>query len=126
MYLLAPISIHLLYASSTHKRQSHTGSGVCGLPFGEGLAVCALVHRGIALVGADLDRAQRAVILGVAVMLAGSDRAGDTFIGFAVHKKVLLFLWDRLSMPPQREEYQPAVWQFFPSYPALHKGSAGI
>ena len=76
--------------------------------------------------GADLDLAQGAVVLGVAVMLAGSDRASDTFIGFAVHKKVLLFLWDRLSMPPQREEYQPAAWQFVPSYPALHKGSAGI
>ena len=95
-----------------------------GLPLGEGLAVCALIHRGVALVGADLDLAQGAVVLGVAVMLAGSDRAGDTFIGFAVHKKVLLFLWDRLSMPLQREEYQAAAWQFFPSYPALRKGIA--
>lgn len=112
MYLLAPISIHLLYAPLTHKRQSHTGSGVCGLPLGEGLAVCALVHRGVALVGADLDLAQGAVVLGVAVMLAGSDRAGDTFIGFAVHKKSSYFFGIDSVCPRKGKNISPRPGNF--------------
>ena len=57
----------------------------------EGLAVGALIHSGICLVGAYLDLVQRAVVLGVAVIGTGLDSAFDALVGVAVHVIYLLF-----------------------------------
>ncbi len=56
----------------------------------KGHAVGALIHGGIALVGADLDLVQRAVIRGIAVMRAGDDGAFDAVVGMAIHSGFLL------------------------------------
>ena len=56
----------------------------------EGLAVGALVHGGICLMGAHQDLVQRAVVLGVAVVGTRLDGAGDTLVCFAVHRSFLL------------------------------------
>ena len=55
------------------------------LLFPEGLAVGALIHGGIGLVGTDQNPIQGAVVLGVAVVCALGDGAFDAFVGIAVH-----------------------------------------
>lgn len=62
--------------------------------------------------GADLDLAQGAVVLGVAVMLARSDRAGDTFIGFAVHKKSSYFFGIDSVCPRKGKNISPRPGNF--------------
>ena len=51
----------------------------------EGHAVGALVHGGVCLVGTHLDAIQGAVVLGVAVIGALLDGAGDALVGVTVH-----------------------------------------
>ena len=57
----------------------------------EGLAVGALIHGGIRLMGAYQDPIQRAVVLTGAVMGALVYGALDALVGMTVHKKYLLF-----------------------------------
>ena len=52
----------------------------------EGLAVGALVHRGIGLVGAHQNSVQGAVVLVLAVVSALLDGAFDTFVGMTIHR----------------------------------------
>ena len=61
------------------------------LLFPEGLAVGALFHSGIHLVGAHHDLVQRAAVLAVAVVSALLDGAFDTLVGVGVHIDNLLF-----------------------------------
>ena len=68
----------------------------------EGLAVSALVHGRILLVGAHQDLVQRAVVLSVAVVSAGLDGAFDTLVGIAVHCDILLFFEIGVSMAGSR------------------------
>jgi len=56
------------------------------LLFPEGHAVGALVLGGIALVGTHLDALQRTVIIGVAVIGALLDGAGDALVCIVVHR----------------------------------------
>ena len=56
----------------------------------EGLAIGALVHSGVLLMGTNLDAIQRAIVLGIAVVGACLDSAGDALICFAVHSLFLL------------------------------------
>ena len=52
----------------------------------EGLAVRALIHGGVGLVGADQNLVQRAVVGLVTVVTALADGAGDALVDvFAVH-----------------------------------------
>ena len=51
----------------------------------EGLAVGALIHAGIALVGADLDPFQSAILLAVAVVAALLDGAADASVAVIAH-----------------------------------------
>lgn len=51
----------------------------------KGQAVGALIHGGIALVGADLDLAERAVVLKVAVVGALGNGTLDGLIGLRFH-----------------------------------------
>ena len=55
------------------------------LSFAEGLAVGALIHSGICLVGAYQDLVQGAVVLGIAVVSAGLDGAFDALVGIVIH-----------------------------------------
>ena len=64
------------------------------LLFAEGLAVGALVHGGVCLVGTDHDPIQRAVVLVLAVVCALGNGAFDALVGIAVHSFDLLF-WVR-------------------------------
>ena len=57
----------------------------------EGLAVGALVHGGIHLMGADHNAVQRAVVLILTVMGALTDGAFDALVSIAVHANFLLF-----------------------------------
>ena len=59
--------------------------GSQGLFLAEGLAVGALVHGRILLMGAYKDAIQGAVVLGVAVIGALLDGALDALIGMTVH-----------------------------------------
>ena len=56
----------------------------------EGHAVRALVHGGIALVSADKDPVQRAVVLPGAVVGAVGNGAFDALVGVTAHRKYLL------------------------------------
>jgi hypothetical protein len=58
----------------------------------EGLAVSALIHGRVLLMGAHQDLVQRAVVLGVAVIGTGLNGAFDALVGVAVHDIDLLFL----------------------------------
>lgn len=51
----------------------------------KGKAVSALIHGGVALMGADLDLIQRAIVLQIAVMRALTDGAFNGLVCFAVH-----------------------------------------
>ena len=51
----------------------------------EGLAVGALIHSGVRLVGTHQDAVQRAVVGLVAVVSAGLDSALDALVGMTVH-----------------------------------------
>ena len=55
------------------------------LLFAEGLAVCALIHSGIQLVGAHQNPVQRAIVFGFAVMCAFLNGAFDALVCFAAH-----------------------------------------
>ena len=64
----------------------------------EGLAVGALVHSGVGLVGTHQDLVQSAVVLALAVVGALMDGAFDALIGIAVHSHFLLLFWFGSSM----------------------------
>ena len=83
---------------NTRKRSAPNGSceweppGRACLLFPEGQAIGALIHGGIALVGADLDLLQRAEI-GVAAMVnALGHGAADTLIRMTAHRSIPPFL----------------------------------
>ena len=57
----------------------------------EGLAVGALVHGGICLMGTDQDSIQRAEVLLTAVVGALLHSAFDALVCMAVHTQFLLF-----------------------------------
>ena len=57
----------------------------------EGLAVGALIHSRILLVGAHQNAVQRAVVCGVAMVCAGLDGAFDALVCVFVHGSYLLF-----------------------------------
>ena len=69
----------------------------------EGLAVGALIHHGIALMSADHDAIQGAVVLSVAVMSTGLDGAFDALVCMAVHTHFLLYFGVFDSMPPKSQ-----------------------
>ena len=56
----------------------------------EGLAVGALIHGGIDLVGADHDSIQRTVVLVLAVVSALSNGALNGLVCMAIHTHFLL------------------------------------
>ena len=70
----------------------------------EGLAVGALIHSGILLVGAHHDAVQRTVVFGVAVVSALLYGAFDALVCFAVHCYFLLLFGFCLSMSHRAKE----------------------
>ena len=67
------------------------------LALAEGLAVGALIHGGVGLVGAHQDPVQRAEIVIFAVVCALGNGAFNALVGFTIHCQFLLFR-DRHSM----------------------------
>ena len=74
--------------------KKNCGSKSCrrkiSLLFAEGLAVRALVHGGVYLMGAHQDAVQGAVVLILAVVSALLDGALNALVGMAVHGHFLL------------------------------------
>jgi len=77
-----------------------------GLLLAEGFAVGALIHGGVAFVGAHQDPVQRAVVLVLTVVCALMDGAFDALVGIAVHGIRLLFSEFLPSMTPEKETIQ--------------------
>ena len=73
-------------------RRSKPPHPICLLS-AEGLAVGALVHSGVGLVGTDQDLVQSAVVLVLAVVCALLNGALDALIGIAVHHNHFLLLF---------------------------------
>lgn len=64
------------------------GGGIAPPPtllHAEGLAVCALIHSGIQLMGAHQNTVQGAVVFGIAVICALLDGAFDALVCLAAH-----------------------------------------
>ena len=72
----------------------------------EGLAVGALIHGGIGLVGAHQNPIQRAVILFFAVMRALVYGALNALVGMAIHSFFLLLIGFGLSMARMKKRIQ--------------------
>ena len=75
---------------SSRKIAAADAAATFPLPLAEGLAVSALVHGGVGLVGTHQDPVQRAVVLGIAVISAGLNGAFDALVGMTVHSHILL------------------------------------
>ena len=67
----------------------------------ERLAVGALVHSRISLVGTNQNAVQRAVVGVIAVISAGLDGALNALVGILVHFSYLLFLRSQLVYTPK-------------------------
>jgi hypothetical protein len=80
----------LFFALPSSKRNAAADAAANALSLAEGLAVGALIHRRICLVGAHQNTVQRAVVLGIAVVSAGLNGAFDAFVGIGVHGQDLL------------------------------------
>ena len=72
----------------------------------EGLAVGALVLRGIGLVGAHQDAVQGAVVLGVAMVSAGLDGTLNALVGVTIHVLFLLLFGTAIVWPERKNMSQ--------------------
>ena len=89
-----------IIASGIRFVKENCGSFCCrNIPFqlllAEGLAVGALVLRGVHFMGTHQDLIQRAVVLMAAVIGALLDGAFDALVCMTVHSKSLLLNWVR-------------------------------
>ena len=73
------------------------------LSLAEGLAVGALILRGIGLVSTHQDPVQRAKVLAVTVIGAGLHGAFNTLVCMVVHRKSSFVVWYSASMASFRE-----------------------
>lgn len=73
-----------MYWASSSPALAGEVNGLTLLPC-EGKAVGALIHSGIALMGAHLDLVQGAVVLQIAVMSTLADSTFDGLVCIAVH-----------------------------------------
>ena len=69
----------------------------------EGLAVSALVHSGVSLMGAHQDPLQRAVVGIVAVVGALRNGAGNALVGVTAHGSFLLLSVSALAYPKREK-----------------------
>ena len=89
----SPLS-YLFRNTSSRRKKKKCGSFRCrgaALLLAEGLAVGALIHGRVLLMGADQDPVQRAVVFGVTVIGTGLDSTFDALVGMVVHRISLLF-----------------------------------
>jgi hypothetical protein len=91
-YLGMHLSYRKTYVPSRKKKAAAFAAAWGRLLLAEGLAVSALIHGRVLLMGAHQDLVQRTVVLGVAVIGTGLDGAFDALVGVAVHDIDLLFL----------------------------------
>ena len=85
----------------------------------EGLAVGALIHGRICLVGTHQDLVQGAIVLVVAVVGTGLDGAFDALVCIAVHVLFLLLIWYAISMTPKRQRNHGNNCLFIAFFPIL-------
>ena len=95
--LLFPVFVKKRKATACRRRPK-------GLLLAEGLAVGALIHGGIQLVGAHQNPIQGAVIFGIAVIGTLLDGAFDALVCLAAHGVFLLLFGFTDSMPRGKEE----------------------
>jgi len=85
-----------MISSNSVRVKKNRGSRGCrgqkSLLLPEGLAVSALVHSGIGLMGANQDPVQRTVVLVLAVVCALLDGTFNALVCVTVHALFLLFL----------------------------------
>ena len=81
---------HILFPSFRQEKKRRLSPPPDPLLLSEGLAVRALVHGGIGLMGTNQDLVQRAVILPLTVMGTLLDGTLDTLVCIAVHNEILL------------------------------------
>ena len=74
----------------------------------EGLAIGALIHGGVCLVGAHQDAIQRTIVLGITMVCALLDSTLNTLVGVTIHDSFLLRLNYSCSMR-RIEVFIPAV-----------------
>ena len=72
----------------------------------EGLAVGALIHGGVDLVGAHQNPVQRAIVLAFTVMGALAHGAFNALVGMAIHSFFLLLIGFGLSMARMKKRIQ--------------------
>ena len=65
----------------------------------EGHAVGALIHGGVAFMGADQNLLQRAVVGGIAMMDALGNSTFNVLVCVGIHSIFPPFPWDMVSMP---------------------------
>ena len=87
-----------IFCPASRKKKGGGRSRRGRLLLAEGLAVGALIHGRILLMGAHQDLVQRAVVLSVAVISAGGDGAFDALVDIAVHLDYLLLFGFGFSM----------------------------
>jgi len=80
-----------------------SAAGAVSLLFAEGLAVGALIHSGVFLMGTHQNAVQGAVVLGVAVIGTLLHGALYALVGMAAHLRFLLFCNFRDSMLPAQK-----------------------
>ena len=83
------------------RQEKKAAAGFCRsrcLLLPERLAVSALIHSGICLVGTHQDLVQGAVVLVLTVVGAGLDDAFDALVCMAIHIEFLLLIWYVNSM----------------------------
>ena len=85
MFLQQSLSVLLLLICTSTNLSGQAGEVFFYLLSGKGQTIGALIHGGIALMGADLDLIQRAVVLQITVMGALLYRTFNGLVGLHIH-----------------------------------------
>ena len=93
------------FVKTKPRQKSLPRSTDAGLLLTEGLAVGALIHGGVHLMGADHDAVQRTVILVLTVMGTLTDGTFDALVCMVVHGSFLLCLDSGLVCPSGPKAY---------------------
>lgn len=81
---------HISFSSARQEKSAAAFAAAEKSLLTERLAVSALIHSRICLVGAYQNAVQGAEVLGIAVVSAGLDGALDALIGIGIHYRSLL------------------------------------
>ena len=90
--------LHAFVKGNVWKNAAAVAAAFMLLSLAEGLAVSALIHSRIGLVGTHQNLVQSAVVLALAMVCALVNGALDALVGIAVHGHFLLLIWFGNSM----------------------------